>query len=124
MELILNTVRLIENDQAKEFAIGDKESYKEKLAISFLNPLDLKKINPNNKPNLKISSKYGEVIIKGIGDEDVTQGIILMPNSIWANQITGIENSELKYKNILVTLEPTAEPITNLSTIMQKIKEG
>lgn len=124
MELILNTVRLIENDQAKEFAIGDKESLKDKLAISFLNPLDLQKINPNNGPNLKISNKYGEIIIKGIGDEDIAQGIILMPNSIWSNQITGIENSELKYKNILVKVEPTEEPITTLNTILQKIKEG
>lgn len=124
MELILNTVRRMENDQAKEFAVGDKTSLKDNLAITFLNPLDLGKINPGNKPHLKISSKFGEVIVKALRHEDVTQGTILMPNSIWSNQITGIENLELKYKNIIVNIEPTEEPITSFDTIIRKIKEG
>ena len=124
MELILNTVRRMENDQAKEFALGDKTSLKEKLAIAFLNPVDLEKINPKNERNLKISSIYGEIVIRGVMDEDVTQGTILMPNSIWSNQITGIEHLELKYKNIVVKLEPTEEPVTDFKKIMQAVKEG
>ncbi|MFW9771700.1 MAG: hypothetical protein ACFFFB_21560 [Candidatus Heimdallarchaeota archaeon] len=124
MELILNTVRRMENDQAKEYAFGDKTSLKDNLAITFLNPTDLGKINLGSKPHLKISSKFGEVIVKGLEHENVTQGTILMPNSIWSNQITGIENLELKYKNIIVNVVPTEEPITSFDTIIQKIKEG
>ncbi|MFX0148735.1 MAG: molybdopterin dinucleotide binding domain-containing protein [Candidatus Hodarchaeota archaeon] len=120
----MNTARRMENDQAKEFALGDKASLKEKLAVAFLNPLDLEKINPKKDRNLKVSSMYGEIVVRGVIDEDVTQGTILLPNSIWSNQITGIENLELKYKNIIVRLEPTEEPVTDLNKIMQKIKEG
>jgi formylmethanofuran dehydrogenase subunit D len=124
MDLILNTVRRMENDQTKEFATGDKNFLKEKLAVVFLNPSDSVKINPNKKSNLKISSNFGRVIVRGLVDEDVRKGTILMPNSIWSNQLTGIENLELKYKNIIVKLESTEEPITDFNTIMQKIKEG
>ena len=123
INFIFNTVRLMENDQAKEFALGDESSLQEKLAIALINPNDYNQLNPNKKPNLKISSKYGNVIIKVIINEDVPEGTILMPVSIWSNQITGIENSQLILKNIEVNLEATEEPIDNFNGLIKKIRE-
>lgn len=124
MNFILNTVRRMESDQAKEFSLGDKKSLVEKLAIAFMNPKDYEKVNPNNKPNLKISSNYGQIVVKILVDEDLPNGTVLMPISIWSNQITGVENSELIYKNIQVSVEVTEEEVKDFNSLINKIKEA
>ena len=45
MDLILNTSRRVDNDQVKEFGLGNEQSLKEKLAVSFINPSDYKSLN-------------------------------------------------------------------------------
>lgn len=124
MNFILNTVRRMENDQSKEFSLGDSKSLVEKLAIAFINPKDFDKLNLSSKPNLKISSNFGIVIVKGIADENVPEGTVLMPISIWSNQITGIENSELIYKNLEVDVEGTKEQVDDLNSLINNIKEA
>ncbi|MFX1358958.1 MAG: molybdopterin dinucleotide binding domain-containing protein [Promethearchaeota archaeon] len=124
MNFILNTVRRMENDQSKEFSLGDRKSLVEKLAIALINPKDFDKLNPKSKPNLKISSNFGTIIVKGVEDEDVPEGSVLMPISIWSNQITGVENSELIYKNMKVDVEVTEEQINDLNSVINKIKEA
>jgi len=124
MGFILNTVRRMENDQSKEFSLGNKKTLVEKLAIAFINPKDLDKLNPSSRPNLKISSDFGIIIVKGLADENVPEGTILMPISIWSNQITGIENSELKYKNLEVNVEVTEEKVKDLNSLINIIKEA
>ena len=124
MNFILNTVRRMENDQSKEFSLGNSKSLVEKLAIAFINPKDFDKLNLSSKPNLKISSNFGIVIVKGIADEDVPEGTVLMPISIWSNQITGIENSELIYKNLEVDVEGTEEQVDDLNSLINNIKEA
>ncbi|MFX0017888.1 MAG: molybdopterin dinucleotide binding domain-containing protein [Promethearchaeota archaeon] len=124
MNFILNTVRRMENDQSKEFSLGDRKSLVEKLAIALINPKDFDKLNPKSKPNLKISSNFGTIIVKGVEDEDVPEGSVLMPISIWSNQITGVENSELIYKNMKVDVEVTEEKINDLNSVINKIKEA
>lgn len=123
-DFILNTVRRMENDQSKEFSLGDKKSLVEKLAIAFVNPKDFDILNLSSKPNLKISSNFGITIVKGVADEDVPEGTVLMPISIWSNQITGVENSELRYKNMNVDVEITEEQINDLNSLINKIKEA
>ena len=122
MKFLLNTIRLMENDQTREHALGNKKSLEENLALSFINPKDIDAINPSNKPNLKISSKFGQIIVKMVENEDVPKGTILMPISIWSNQLTGIEDNELIYKNIPIELEGTDQSVSNFDSILQKIK--
>ncbi|MFX1587824.1 MAG: molybdopterin dinucleotide binding domain-containing protein [Promethearchaeota archaeon] len=122
-DFILNTVRRMENDQSLEFSLGDKKSLVEKLAIAFINPKDFDKLNLSTKPNLKISSNYGITIVKGVADEDIPEGSVLMPISIWSNQITGVKNSELIYKNLKVDVVVTEEKINDLDSVINKIKE-
>ena len=124
MTFILNTVRRMENDQAKEFSLGNEETLLGKLAIAFMNPKDFKKINPSNKSNIEVSSKFGKTTVKVEMDDDVPEGTILMPISVWSNQITGIVNSELIYKNIEVNVEVTDAQVNDLNSIIQKIKEA
>ena len=123
MDMLVNTVRMIDYDQAKEYSEGDDNTLKEKLAIGFFNPEDFKNLNLTPGLNLKLISNFGSVIIKALQDKNVPLGIINMPVSIWANQITGIENHELLYKNIKVNVEVTRDSVLGLKELINSIKE-
>ena len=123
MNMLVNTVRMMDYDQAKEYSEGDDNTLKEKLALGFLNPEDFKNLNLNPGLNLKLISNFGSVIIKALQDKNVPLGTINMPVSIWANQITGIENNELIYKNIKVKVETTKDLVLNLRELLNSIKE-
>ncbi len=123
MEMIVNTVRMVDYDQVKEYSFGDEKSLKEHLAIGILNPDDFKSLNLTPKLNLKLSNDFGNVIIKPIQDKNVPQGIINMPVSFWANQITGFENNELFYKNLKVKVEVTTDTVKSVKDLITSIKE-
>ena len=123
MEMIVNTVRMVDNDQTKEYSFGDNSSLKDKLAIGFINPQDFNNLNINSNLNLRLDNKFGSVVIKPLEEEDVPKGNIIMPVSIWANQITGIERKELVYKNIGVNVEVTSESILEIQELLNLIKD-
>ncbi|MFX1454092.1 MAG: molybdopterin dinucleotide binding domain-containing protein [Promethearchaeota archaeon] len=121
MEMIVNTVRMVDYDQFKEFSFGDDRSLKENLAIGLLNPQDYEKLNLSLNMNLKLMSKNGQVVIKTREEKNVPIGTILMPVSIWANQITGINNGQTIFKNIQVNVEPTSEKVLDINDLLNII---
>ena len=122
MEMLANTVRIIDYDQAREYALGDEDSLKQKLALGMINPEDFKKLNLTSNLNIKLSNKYGQVIIKAIQEKNVPSGIVLLPVSIWANQITGFENNRLLFKNVKVDVDVSSEPIMNIKDLINSFK--
>jgi len=121
MEFILNSIRRIDNDQAKENAFGTEQSLEEKLAICFINPKDFEKLNLVSSLHLKISNKEKHVIVKVEKDDDVPDGNVLMPVSIWSNRLSVVQNNEILYKNIVVNMEATREPIMKFKEIIQEL---
>lgn len=124
MEMIINTVRMIDHDQLKEYAFGDLKSLNTKLAIGFVNPKDFKKLNLTPSLNLRIKSKFGQIIVKVEQKEDIPVGMIVMPVSIWSNQITGVENNELIFKNIKADVEATQDHVLEFEQLINSIKEN
>lgn len=122
MEMIVNTVRMVDNDQVKEFSSGDENSLKENLALGFVNPIDYKSLNLTPSLNLKLTSEYGQVVIEIKEDKNVPAGTILMPVSIWANQITGMEAGNLIFKNIQIQVEITKEDVLEVKELLELIK--
>ncbi|MFX0155310.1 MAG: molybdopterin dinucleotide binding domain-containing protein [Candidatus Hodarchaeota archaeon] len=123
MEMLVNTVRMVDYDQVKEYSFGDDDSLTKHLAIALLNPEDFKNLNLSTNSNLKISNNFGSVIVKPIQNKNVPLGIINLPVSIWANQITGIMNNELVYKNIKVIVEATEDSVIDIKDLLNSIKE-
>jgi formylmethanofuran dehydrogenase subunit D len=121
MEFILNSIRRIDNDQVKEHAFGTEQSLEEKLAICFINPKDFEKLNLVSSLHLKISNKEKHIIVKVEKDDDVPDGTVLMPVSIWSNQLSVVQNNEILYKNIVVNMEATREPIMKFEEIIQEL---
>ncbi len=122
MEFLVNTVRMVDYDQAREYALGNDDSLKEKLAVGILNPEDFKKLNLSSNLNIKLSNKDGHVTVKAIQEKDVPSGIILMPVSIWANQITGLEKNRLLLKNIKVSVDISDESIMDVKDLINSFK--
>jgi len=120
--MIVNTVRMVDYDQAREHAFGDEKTLKEKLAIGIIHPEDFKKLNLTSSSNVKVSTKYGTIVLRNIADENTPKGMIVIPISIWANQITGIENNELIFKNIESSVESTKESVLDFKDLINKIK--
>lgn len=123
MEMLLNTVRMVDFDQVREHTFGDNNSLKEKLAIGLINPEDFKKLNLKPSINLKLKNDFGNVIIQPQQDKNVPLGTIIMPVSIWANQITGIENNELIFKNIIVNVELTGDSVLDFNDLLNTIRD-
>jgi formylmethanofuran dehydrogenase subunit D len=123
MKMIANTIRMVDNDQVREYSFGDNDSLKEKLAIGFINPGDYKKLNLTSNLNLRLINNFGNVVITPEEDKDVPLGIINIPVSIWANQITGIVNVEPIYKNISVDVEVTNDSVLGVDELLNIIKE-
>jgi len=121
LELILNSIRRINNDQVKEYTFGTEQSLEEKLAICFINSKDFEKLNLVSSLHLKISNKEKQIIVKVEKDDDVPDGMILMPVSIWSNRLSVVQNNELLYKNIVVNVEATREPIMKFEEIIQEL---
>ncbi|NVM19103.1 MAG: hypothetical protein HWN80_15420 [Candidatus Lokiarchaeota archaeon] len=121
MEFILNSIRKIDNDQAKEHAFGTVQSLEEKVAVGFLNPQDFEKLNLVSSLQLKISNKGKNVVVRVEKDENIPEGTVAMPVSIWSNQLSVVQNDDILYKNILVDVEATRDPITKFEEIMQKL---
>jgi len=122
LDFLLNTIRKIDNDQAKEYSFGNEQSLEENLAIAFINPKDFDKLNLVPSLHLKISNKQRNIVVKIEKDDNIQEGIISMPVSIWSNQLTEILKNELVYKNIVVSVEATREPILKFKEIIQKIR--
>ena len=121
MEFVLNSMRKIDNDQVKEHAFGTEQSLEENLAICFVNPKDYEKLNLVSSLHLKISNEENFVIVKVEKDDDIHEGMIVMPVSIWSNRLSVVQNNEILYKNIAVNVEATREPIMKFKEIIEKL---
>jgi formylmethanofuran dehydrogenase subunit D len=122
MEMIVNTVRMVDYDQLRERSFGDDNSLKENLAIGILNPEDFEKLNLTPNLNLKLANEHGQVIVKVKQEKDIPLGTILMPVSIWANQITGIINKQLIFKNFKVNAEITRDNVLDIKGLLMLLK--
>ena len=123
MEMIVNTVRMVDYDQLREHSFGDDNSLKENLAIGIVNPEDFIKLNLTPSLNLKLVNDHGQVIVKVKQEKDVPLGTILMPVSIWTNQITGIINKQLIFKNLKVNAEATRDNVLDIKGLLNVIKK-
>ncbi|MFW9820407.1 MAG: hypothetical protein ACFFE5_12420, partial [Candidatus Thorarchaeota archaeon] len=64
-----------------------------------------------------------KVIIRPEEDKNVPVGVINIPVSIWANQISGVVNDEPVYKNISVEVEVTNDSVLGINELLNLIKK-
>jgi len=102
------------------------KSYFQSVACCEINGEDIKEIGLDYGENVRISTKYGSVVIKAIAPKQTLErGIVFIPYGIWATQISGSETDGTgmpSYKGISSTLESAKKE--KVLTVNQLIKKS
>ena len=86
LHAILITGRTIDQGVGKEMGKGSKE-YFDSSSICFIDEADMKKIGLRSRTNVKVTSKYGKVIVKALKNPyGSNPGIVFIPCGVWANE--------------------------------------
>ena len=109
LRAILITGRTIDQGVGKEMGKGSKE-YFDSSALCFIDAEDLKKLGIKSRSNVKVTSKYGSVIVKVAKNPyGSNPGLVFIPCGLWANAICGDETFGMGmplFKGFQVEVEP------------------
>ena len=124
LRAILITGRTIEQGVGKELGKGSVEYY-DSCAVCFFNKTDMIKLGIKNGSIVKVTSKYGSVIVKAQKYQwGVNPGMVFIPCGSWANAITGDETFSMGmplFKGFPVEVEAAPnEPIMTLDELLMK----
>ena len=91
LRAILITGRTIDQGVGKEMGKGSKE-YFDSSSICVIDEADMKKLGIKSRANVKVTSKYGSVIVKAVKNPyGSNPGLVFIPCGLWANAICGDE---------------------------------
>ncbi len=127
LHVILITGRTIDQGVGKEMGKGSKE-YFDSASVCFIDQADLNKLGIKARTNIKVTSKYGSVIVKALKNPTGSNpGIVFIPCGLWANAITGDETFGMGmplFKGFMVDVEPAPnQPVLTLDELL-KVEYG
>jgi len=124
LHAILITGRTIDQGVGKEMGKGSKE-YFDSSALCFIDESDMKKLGIKSRSNVKVTSKYGSVIVKAAKNPYGSDpGLVFIPCGLWANAICGDETFGMgmpMFKGFTVEVE--AAPNQAVLTLDGLLKE-
>ena len=124
LHAILITGRTIDQGVGKEMGKGSKE-YFDSSSICFIDEADMKKLGIKSRSNVKVTSKYGSVIVKAAKNPyGSNPGLVFIPCGLWANAICGDETFGMGmplFKGFQVEVEPA--PNQAILTLDELLKE-
>ena len=120
----LITGRTIDQGVGKEMGKGSKE-YFDSASVCFIDEADIQKLGIRSRTNVKVTSKYGSVIVKVLKNPYGTNpGIVFIPCGIWANAICGDETFGMgmpMFKGFQVEVQPAPnEAVLTLDELLKK----
>ena len=118
----LITGRTIEQGVGKELGKGSVEYY-DSCAVCFFDKSDMLKIGVKNGSIVKVTSKYGSVIVKAQKYPWGTNpGMVFIPCGSWANCVTGDETYSMGmplFKGFPVEVESAPnQPVMTLEQLL------
>jgi formylmethanofuran dehydrogenase subunit D len=124
LRAILITGRTIDQGVGKELGKGSKE-YFDSAALCFIDESDMKKLGIKSRSNVKVTSKYGSVIVKVVKNPyGSNPGLVFIPCGLWANAICGDETFGMGmplFKGFQVEVEPASNQA--ILTLDELLKE-
>ena len=121
---ILITGRTIDQGVGKEMGKGSKE-YFDSSSVCFIDEADMRKLGIRSRTNVKVTSKYGSVIVKALKNPYGSDpGLVFIPCGLWANAICGDETFGMGmplFKGFQVIVE--AVPNQVILTLDELLKE-
>jgi formylmethanofuran dehydrogenase subunit D len=120
----LITGRTIDQGVGKEMGKGSKE-YFDSASVCFIDEADIQKLGIRSRTNVKVTSKYGSVIVKVLKNPYGTNpGIVFIPCGLWANAICGDETFGMgmpMFKGFQVEVQPAPnEAVLTLDELLKK----
>jgi len=124
LRAILITGRTIDQGVGKEMGKGSKE-YFDSSSICVIDEADMKKLGIKSRANVKVTSKYGSVIVKATKNPyGSNPGLVFIPCGLWANAICGDETFGMGmplFKGFQVEVEPAPDQV--ILTLDELLKE-
>lgn len=124
INVTLITGRTIDQGTTKEHGKLSEE-YRENVAICEIDPRDLKELSLKENYNVKISTKYGTVVVKAKESKRAPHPkIAYMPYGLWANIIVNPQTHGTgmpSFKGIKAEIQPA--PTENIPSIPQLLKQ-
>ena len=124
LRAILITGRTIDQGVGKEMGKGSQE-YFDSSSICVIDESDMKKLGIKSRANVKVTSKYGSVIVKAAKNPyGSNPGLVFIPCGLWANAICGDETFGMGmplYKGFAVEVEPAPNQV--VLTLDELLKE-
>ena len=100
LHVILITGRTIDQGVGKEMGKGSKE-YFDSASVCFIDQADLNKLGIKSRTNVKVTSKYGSVIVKALKNPyGSNPGMIFIPCGLWANAVCWRRNLRHGYASV------------------------
>ncbi|MHA1130271.1 MAG: molybdopterin dinucleotide binding domain-containing protein [Candidatus Helarchaeota archaeon] len=124
IELIITISRTIDLEKTARYGKLSPE-YFENSAVCIIHPEDMKRLGLK-EGNLKITTKSGSVVVRGVSNEfETSEGIIVIPNGPWANKLIDKDSFQKGQLWFKATIETTSEAISTLEDILKEfITEG
>jgi formylmethanofuran dehydrogenase subunit D len=124
LKVILVTGRTIEQGVGKERGKAS-EDYLEAVAVCYIDAEDMKRLGIKGKTNVRISTNYGSVVVKGMkSPRGPHPGVIFVPYGAWANVVVDPETDSIgmpSLKGIPAEIEPVAEKsVLGLSELLNE----
>jgi formylmethanofuran dehydrogenase subunit D len=120
----LITGRTIDQGVGKEMGKGSKE-YFDSSSVCFIDHADMIKLGIRSRTNVKVTSKYGSIIVKVLKNPyGANPGIVFIPCGLWANAICGDETFGMgmpMFKGFKVEVEPApTQVVLTLDELLKK----
>jgi formylmethanofuran dehydrogenase subunit D len=124
LRVILITGRTIDQGVGKEMGKGSKE-YFDSSAICIIDAADMKKLGIKSRTNVKVTSKYGSVIVRAVKNPyGCNPGLIFIPCGLWANAVCGDETFGMGmplFKGFQVEIELAPDqPVLTLDELLKE----
>ena len=127
LRAILITGRTIDQGVGKEMGKGSKE-YFDSAALCVIDESDMKKLGIKSRSNVKVTSKYGSVIVKAAKNPyGSNPGLVFIPCGLWANAICGDETFGMGmplFKGFQVEVEPAPDQAIMTLDELLKLEYG
>ena len=101
------------------------EEYFNEVAVCELNTADMEKIGVAADEPIKVTTDFGEVIVKAKEYAGIPAGLIFIPMGPWANALVSGNTHGAgmpSFKGVDATIEKTGEEVLHVKELMQTYK--
>jgi formylmethanofuran dehydrogenase subunit D len=123
IEILVNVGRTINLEKTTRYGKLSQE-YMENAAVCLIHPSDLKTLGIK-EGNVRVTTKSGSVVLKALKNEfETSEGVIVIPNSPWANRLISEEGFQQNQPWFKATVKTTKEEVSTLEEILKELEEA